>query len=293
VPFETASASLLGDRAVNQDRCAVYRESGSVLLLLSDGMGGHPRGEVAAQILMDTGRTSFAASPKPIEHPPGFLDDVLRCAHQEIVAYGHAQEPPIDPRATAVGVLVQDGQAYWTHAGDSRLYLIRDHRVIRRTRDHSFIEQMRGHGILDLGAKAAKRYRNLVTQCLGGAGMRFGTTRGQPTRLRAGDLLLLCTDGLWGQFPEERLIDALRGQDALEHLVNRLVRSAVASASPSSDNVTLVALRWLGDDARPAAEPPPETPPAETATAETSTDDLQQAIELLRGAIEDFESGKS
>ena len=98
--FETAQSSLQGDRDQNQDRCAVIVGDDCVLLLLADGMGGHPKGEIAAQIVVDTGKAAFEAVGKPLPEPQAFLDAVLGAAHEHIAAFGATHEPPIDPRAT-------------------------------------------------------------------------------------------------------------------------------------------------------------------------------------------------
>ena len=291
VYFETATISLQGNRGNNQDRCAVLSDGGCALLLLADGMGGHPKGEVAAQILVDTGRTAFEAASKPINDPLGFLDDILNSAHEQIEAYGHHHKPPIDPRSTAVVALVQNSSAYWIHVGDSRLYLFRGYRIIQRTTDHSFVEQLRGRGLLSDRDQMLQRYRNLVTQCLGGTGMNFNTSRGCPIAMVPKDILLLCSDGLWNQIPEERLIAQMRHHGSLKRMANELAHSAAQTGAPSSDNVTLVALRWIGEAMRQPAKPAAMHPRSDD-KSDTDKEQLRDAIDHLRSAIEEFESDK-
>lgn len=277
----------------------MFSDDHCVMLLLADGMGGHPKGEVAAQILMDTGRTDFEAASKPIHDPHDFLDDVLRRTHERIVTYGCNQTPPIDPRATSVVALVQNGTAYWSHTGDSRLYLFRGYRLIRRTRDHSFVEQLRVRGLLTKNGRLEKRYRNLVTQCLGGSETSFGVTRGQPTALLRRDILLLCTDGLWGQIPDHEMTPQMRHHGSLERMVNAMAHSAQQAAAPTSDNITVVAMRWLGDSSEQPDEPEadlrekkvPEAPDTNANEADKQ-DQLQEAIDQLRAAIQEFEVDK-
>jgi serine/threonine protein phosphatase PrpC len=292
--FETASISLQGNRGKNQDRCAVFSNGDCVMLLLADGMGGHPKGEVAAQILMDTGRANFEAVSKPIRDPHDFLDNVLRRTHERIVAYGCNQKPPIDPRATSVAALVQNGKAYWSHTGDSRLYLFRGYKLIQRTRDHSFVEQLRERGLLKKNGRLEQRYRNLVTQCLGGEETRFGTTRGQPTTLSRRDILLLCTDGLWSQISDRELSPQIRHHGSLERMVNALAHSAQQAAAPTSDNITVIALRWLGDRPERPVEQEKVVPEVQGTArkAADKQDQLQDAINHLRAAIEEFEADK-
>ena len=121
--YSSGQASLVGDRHNNQDRCILLQSGGVILLGLADGMGGHPRGEAAAQILMDSCNRLLQGSAKPIRDPRGFLTRTLREAHEEIQVFGLAQKPVIDPRTTAVVALVQGNTAYWAHAGDSHFHL--------------------------------------------------------------------------------------------------------------------------------------------------------------------------
>jgi serine/threonine protein phosphatase PrpC len=286
MPFEFAKASLLGNRSMNQDRCAVFNQGEHVLMLLADGMGGHPRGEVAAQILVDTGRKMFEDTPKPVGDPLGFLDDILGAAHEEIVAYGRRQDPPIDPRATAVAVLVQDSRAFWIHAGDSRFYLFRSYQALYRTRDHSFVEQLHERGVKPKDHDGVGRYRNLVTQCLGGNGLRFGTTRGVPTSLKPRDILMLCSDGLWGQIPDQDLCSLMRHHGSLDRMVAQLAENAVQLGAPSSDNVTVLALRWRG------GKGPKRKAAAELGVAADSNGEVRDALAHLRAVVEEFETGE-
>jgi serine/threonine protein phosphatase PrpC len=284
IGFETASTSLRGDRDINQDRCAAITEGDTALLLLADGMGGHPKGEAAAQIFIDTGRAAFNSTPKPIQDGAQFLDDLLAVAHERIVGYGNSQHPPIDPRATAVAALVVGGVVYWNHMGDSRLYLIRDHQVLVRTQDHSYVEHLRSQGLISAGDIANLRIRNLVTQCLGGHGLHLADGRGRSISLRSQDLLVLCSDGLWSQLPEQQLLSQARHQGSLSRMTRDLAMAAQREKAPTSDNVSILVLRWLGQGPTVDYKEPVSAIPAVPGQG------VDQAIDYLRSAIEDFES---
>lgn len=244
--FVTAHLSLRGDREQNQDRCAALREGDSALLLLADGMGGHPRGDLAAQLVLDVGRAAFHTAPKPIASPAAFLEELLQLAHERILVLGARHNPPIDPRTTAVAALVQGGVVHWGHVGDSRLYLVRDGHLQARTQDHSLVEE---EG-LPRGQDPARlaRLRHLVTRCLGGRSGNFRPSLGPATPLVTRDLLLLCSDGLWAQLPEDYLLRSLRRPAApLDELAQDLAQAAERAGRSASDNVSLVMLRWLGE----------------------------------------------
>ncbi len=281
--FESGQHSLQGDRRKNQDRHALFESQGVILLALADGMGGHPKGEKAAQILIDVCKQSLEKSVKPVPEPERFLARLLQHAHQQIQRYGEAQEPAIDPRTTAVVCLVQGETAYWIHAGDSRFYLLRDGAIVRRTTDHSYVERLRQQGIIGDEETLNHPQRNYVTRCLGGNTPLPAAELGRE-RLRPGDLLALCSDGLWGSIDEELMIDTLFSDMPIASACRALVSEAAQSAFPESDNVTLIACRPLLADH-------PQTP-SRRAAPKQPKDPLKQAIEQLQSAIEEFEEKK-
>ncbi|MCG8011812.1 MAG: protein phosphatase 2C domain-containing protein, partial [Candidatus Thiodiazotropha weberae] len=207
--YETAQCSLIGNRSMNQDRCLIMEAPDAILLALADGMGGHPKGEMAAQILMDNARKAFLTSRKPISNPRFFLSGLMEMSHQQITAFGDRQEPPIEPRTTGVLCLVQEDTAYWAHIGDSRLYIMRDGVIHLRTDDHSYVEHLRQQGLISAAQVHTHKFRNYVTRCLGGNSNRPVAELSGPHDLKQGDVVLLCSDGFWGHLPERPMVDNL------------------------------------------------------------------------------------
>ena len=246
IKFETARISLQGDRNNNQDRCAVYSANNTYFLVLADGLGGHPKGEVAAQILLNICQQMFARTLKPIQAPEQFMHACIQQAHQAILDYGNRQRPMISPRSTAVLAIVQNGLCYWSHVGDSRFYLIRGNEVIAQTRDHSLAELMSSMPDEEIANKAQFN-KNSITRCLGGEVTPPTPTLGSATHLDPGDYLLLCSDGLWAQLEEPELTGAFTGKKTLRSELADLAEQAVHSAAPRSDNVSALALHWAAD----------------------------------------------
>ncbi|MBT8049967.1 MAG: protein phosphatase 2C domain-containing protein [Gammaproteobacteria bacterium] len=266
-PFEAARASLIGNRGCNQDRSILLSNSETILLGLADGLGGHPRGEVAAQIVVGVCESLFRRAPIPLPDPERFMLQCIGKAHHAILRFGRRQKPIIAPRTTAVLAVIQSGMAYWVHVGDSRLYLIRNGRIHRQTRDHAQVRFVRQ------SAQESSRPRASLTRCLGGVVEPPTTTCSSPTLLRRHDTILLCSDGLWGQLAPGRLAVAFQDEppqiaDSLQSLVE------TAAARPNSDNVTAVALRWQAEVA--------------DLEDEASADDprLEQAVRHLRSMLE-------
>ena len=187
--YQIGCFSLTGDRSMNQDRCASLQDPEAVLLALGDGMGGHPGGDKAAEILVSSCQRLFERADKPAPAPDQLLRQVFRQSHESVVAYGSAQSPAIEPRTTAVVALIQGDMAYWAHTGDSRLYLLRAGRVVARTQDHSYVEELQQRGEISAEERDSHPYRHYVTRALGGQEEIAQPTLGKPTGLEPGDVI--------------------------------------------------------------------------------------------------------
>ncbi|HIP53326.1 MAG TPA: serine/threonine-protein phosphatase [Chromatiales bacterium] len=289
VDYEIAQSSLCGNRSINQDRSIVLTSpEGSILLALADGLGGHPRGEVAAQILVEASKRLFAKIEKPVADPERFLAALLHAAHLEIVDYGLAHDPVITPRTTAVVALVQNNRVHWAHVGDSRFYLLRNGRVLLHTEDHSMVQQMRQRGMISAEEAEAHPQRNFVTRSLGGTHARLDITHGESAELNADDIILLCSDGLWGQIDSKGITQVLREpRSTLDRLARILAHKAEALGYPESDNVTLAAVRWRGTNAAKDTQPLPAA--SETGHPPEIDDEPRRDIDLLRDTLDAFD----
>ncbi len=244
--FSIFQDSALGARTVNQDRMGYCFTRASLLMLVADGMGGHLRGEVAAQIAMRTVAGVFQQSARPqLVDPIGFLDYALRAAHRDILKYQELHALPEAPRTTIVACVVQDGRAWWAHAGDSRLYLVRDGATVERTRDHSKVENLVALGLLQPHERERHPERNKVLNCLGSPFEPTIEINGGG-QLQPGDVILLCSDGLWSAVQEPELCRRL-GSAPVSTAVPELVREAVTAAGRGADNTTALAMVWEGD----------------------------------------------
>ena len=244
---EYAEASLVGGREDNQDRCAIAASDDAVLLVVIDGMGGHADGALAAATAQKLLVEAFEQTPHPLFDPLGFLHLTLGRMHEAVVALAGALPVEKRPRATCAVCLVQGNSAYWAHVGDSRVYLIRDGRVLERTRDHSHVEYLIREGLITEHQAQAHPMRNFVECCLGGEPLLPEMATSGRRALQAGDVLLVCSDGLWGPIEQELIPRALtRAGEALAEALGGLARHAVAAGGPGADNTTATALRWLG-----------------------------------------------
>ncbi|HEV7357823.1 MAG TPA: protein phosphatase 2C domain-containing protein [Steroidobacteraceae bacterium] len=243
--IETADVSLIGHREENQDRVAIAAAEQAVLLVVIDGMGGHADGARAAETALSTMLELFWQMPHPIFDPLAFLHLSLGRAHEEVVKLGAALSPEARPRATCAVCLVQDSAAYWAHVGDSRIYQLRQAQVLERTRDHSHVEVLLREGLITEAEVHGHPMRNYVECCLGGDAALPEMTISSRRKLKSGDVLLLCTDGLWANLRDPDFVRFAQSQGKpLRDTLNELGEQAVEASAPYSDNTSAAALRW-------------------------------------------------
>jgi len=244
--FSVHQASHIGDRKYNQDRVAYAYTGDALLLVLADGMGGHLHGEMAAGLTIDTFAELFGSDARPrIVDPERFIGEAMRQANERIMQFPHESARGGFPGSTCVAALIQDGRMHWGHAGDSRLYLLRDGKIQARTHDHSMVYQWMEWGIITPEEARVHPQRNQITNCLGGQSDMFYMEPGEVLAMQPGDVLLLASDGLWGPFTDDELIAAFSTGTVTQALDDLVVR-ALERESGHADNVTGLAIR-LGD----------------------------------------------
>ena len=241
--FTIFQDSKVGDRKGNEDRVGYTFSREVLLMVIADGMGGHLQGEVAAEIAVTEITRRFQQEARhKLRKPFDFLVSSIQSAHRAIVSHAVGENLLECPRTTCVVCIVQDGYAYWAHAGDSRLYILRDGTLLAQTQDHSKVQQMIDAGTLTPEAATRHPDRNKIFSCLGGV-VPPHIDMGRQFRLEVGDTILLSTDGFWAQIPPALLGSMLRKQP-ITMLLPGLMDEAQRRAQGESDNVSVVAMTW-------------------------------------------------
>jgi len=284
VRYEIGQVNRLGNRSSNQDRFVAVESEEGVLLVLGDGMGGQACGEVAAQLLVDTAHKLYTDAVRPIDRPKEFLNTIIQAAHLAIIDFGLRQEPPITPGTTGVLCLVQQGQAVWAHVGDSRLYLFQGGLPIYRTTDHSYVEQLYQQGAISRWEQENHPQRNQITQCLGCRAAAPEVSFSNVVNLRQNDILMLCSDGLWGPLDDAQMGAMLNDRDSLDDLLNSMAEKSEHLSYPRSDNISGLALRFISNE-------PPEQAESkeEDKSSPEAADELQNAIAKIEAVIKEYE----
>lgn len=241
--YQVAQLSSTGGRSANEDRAGIAERHNAVLLVVADGLGGHTGGEMAAQTVVETVLRLFQGIKQPrLPDPFAFLALTMLKAHHTVVARAKAHVPPLEARTTCVLCLVQEGYAYWGHVGDSRLYHFRGGRLLKRTEDHSTIEELRRDGVISEEEMAHHPRKSYLLRSLGGSGDP-SISLSEETLLKPGDTLLLCSDGLWEALSTDDIVRFL-SSSTIDDGMEEMISAAEKRMGDACDNVTAACLRW-------------------------------------------------
>ena len=241
--FTIFQESLKGQRKINQDRLAYTYSRDTLLLVVADGMGGHAGGEIAAQIAVRLFIERFQQEAKPVlRNPLKFLQETMLRAHAALGSYANQFSMLETPRTTCVACIVQAGHAYWAHAGDSRFYLFRQGSLIGTTKDHSKVQYLVDQGLIGVADMAEHPDRNKVFSCLGGL-VDPVIDLSRRTPLRNGDVMVLCTDGVWSGLSQSEMATWLTSAPIL-NTAPKMMDQAEMAGGPDGDNLSAIVVRW-------------------------------------------------
>ncbi len=214
-----------------------FRRKGR-LAIIADGMGGYEGGQEASRLAVETVRHVYDHNFNG--DPQSTLIISLQAAHDAIqrYAFDHPEFSGMGTTCTALAIV--DHQLFFAHVGDSRLYLIRGEAIQRLTRDHSYVGRLVETGIVRSEDAESHPQRHILTAALGSGHELIPDAPAHPISLQHGDLLILCTDGLWSVVGERQLAQIANANPPAE-ACRKLVRAALDRGAP--DNVTVIILR--------------------------------------------------
>lgn len=226
-------------RSRNEDAVYVGAEAG--LLVVADGLGGLPSGDVASQTAV--AEVVDALESVWAKRPPADAQDGERAtaaaferAHKAIIAGGDAQPGHLGMATTLVVSLVTPTRLFTCHVGDVRAYRAHRQGLEQITVDHSLVSELVASGRISPEQARVHPERNIVTQVLGGP--EGYTADFVVSELVPGDSVMLCSDGLWGTVVDEEIEQVLLRPASAEQRANELLELALAAGG--HDNISLV-----------------------------------------------------
>lgn len=204
------------------------------LFVVADGMGGHVAGEIASKMAADTLRQCFAASAV-IEDPKHLLEQAIHEANAQIFQFAQQNSEYAGMGTTITAAYIQDSKIYWSHVGDSRLYILRDGRLTQVTEDHSLVGELVRSGSITAEQALTHPHRNILTRALG-TSEQIKVDSGI-TEWKAADRILICSDGLTNMLNDQDIRGTIMtgdGETGLARLVD------LANAAGGLDNITAI-----------------------------------------------------
>ena len=244
--IELASLSDIGcQRQENEDSYGYwepeseeqFRQRGR-LVIIADGMGGYEGGREASHLAVETVCQVYSDSAG--QEPQPALLAALHEAHARIRQYALEHPNLRGMGTTCTAVSLTGGQLHFAHVGDTRLYLVRGEQISRLTHDHSYVGRLVESGLLNPEEAQHHPQRHILTAALGSGDDVTPDSPTAPVALHPGDILLLCTDGLWDLLRDEELMEILSRYPPTE-ASQQLVQMAKSRGGP--DNITLQILR--------------------------------------------------
>src|SRR5688572_6992201 len=245
----------------------------SPVFAVADGMGGAQAGEVASRIAAG----AFEQMPEDESGAEGTLEQIAHDANREIHELAQRDSSRTGMGTTLTSALLADDEVAFGHVGDSRAYVLRGDELKRLTKDHSLVEELRRQGRLTHEEAEEHPQRSIITRALGPEPDVKVDTMTIPAK--AGDVFLLCSDGLTTMVSDERIKEILTESKTLRSAVNKLVDEA--NQGGGRDNITAVAFRLAEE-----GEEPEEGATLISRTAEQAGltgERMRQAADRLRG----------
>jgi serine/threonine protein phosphatase PrpC len=226
-----------GDLSNPCSRTDIPLSQRGILLLVCDGMGGAAAGDLAARIAAAAIKQQLiGAGPAVAQHPDDSLKSAVTGANGAVLAEAKAHPEARGMGTTCTAAIVLPDRLFVAQVGDSRAYLLRDGRLQPLTRDQTMADELLESGVLRPEQLATFPYRHVLTQAVGTRSTIEPIT--SEARLRRGDRILLCSDGLHGPVPAQDIARILASSADINVVTHELIQAALAAGGP--DNVTVV-----------------------------------------------------
>jgi serine/threonine protein phosphatase PrpC len=240
--LEVALLSDRGGRKYNEDACGHWHSGRHLCCVLADGAGGHGGGDIASRLAVQELIARFSQHPS---ERAAELERLLRVTNDVLISERVPGTAKQDMHSTVVCLVIDFVQhtAHWAHSGDSRMYWFRQGRVLDRTRDHSLVQGLVDSGVLTLEQIRSHPKRSELRSALGLAPeMLEVSAREAAQEVQAGDVFLLCTDGLWEYLDDEVLESTLAAAPNPGAWIGELATAVRAAAAHKTSHDNFSAL---------------------------------------------------
>lgn len=252
------SSSIIGTREYQQDSVLVPEMKGMTtaeleqkgyLCVLCDGMGGLQGGERASKACAEAMFESYYGTYYGFDVKKAMREGA-ECADERVSKMRDNRGNPLHSGTTMTCVLIKDGRLTHCSVGDSRIYIYRNGTVSQLSHDHNYFEDLiRGHqpGSPEWRDAFTNPKRDALTSYIGMGGIKHFDISESPIMLEKGDIIFMCSDGLYRSVGEEEMAAAMRKySDHLEFLPHVLTATAFDAGKVHQDNTSIITIKYLG-----------------------------------------------
>lgn len=222
-------------RTANEDYLGKADTPNGRVVVVCDGMGGHVGGakasHIAVETILDFLRENYRSDPREA------IGEAIDAANQVILNYAGTHPELTGMGSTCVLLIIRNGKVYFGHVGDSRIYLVRSKTIRQLTVDHSYVQELVEAGAISKEQAEHHPRKNEITNALGVPNMKPATVRDEPISPEAGDVFLLCSDGLSNMVDDKHIAHIASNFDmTTQQRANTLVQRA--NDNGGLDNIT-------------------------------------------------------
>ncbi len=228
------SINEIGKRKNNED--AIYPKNEDVtahdkLFLVCDGVGGSNKGEVASSLACESIQTyfhTFLDSDQDVDHE--FIEKAIRYTEIRFDEYTKAKPDAVGMATTLCLIYLSQNGVFLTHAGDSRIYQVRNKEIVFRTEDHSLIGSWIKSGKIDAEKAKLHPQKNVIYRAIQSSKLPVEVDVVQLTDIQPGDSFLMCTDGVNEALSENEICEILSGNENSEYKISRIKEACAEKA---------------------------------------------------------------
>lgn len=235
-------------RSNNEDACFVMKKNN--VFIVADGVGGNNSGEIASRTAVneianyiETYSLDELESAKQIQ---AYFEDCIKNANFKVLELSQRIEENKGMATTVVCAYVLKDTIYIVNVGDSRAYVFRDGELTQITEDHTYVNTLLKAGLISEDEAETHENRNMITRAVGADYTIESDFFSVPIEVE--DLVLICTDGLYGEVEDKELIEVLKEEKSMTDICNELVQ--LANDNGGSDNITMVVLKVTEEDVK-------------------------------------------
>ncbi len=240
-----ATVSVIGDRKTQEDCFGHKTNEQSLLLCVCDGMGGYTGGSAASKIAVETILNDFAEQ-RVVDDPATLLGRLTKSANDAVSSLHKTNEDVPNAGSTMVLIYIADNLLYWSAVGDSRLYIWRKGEFIQTTKDqnyHTVLKEKRSAGEISEDEFVQGQARgDALVNYLGIGTLSLVDYNKEPLKLKSGDQLLICTDGLYRILSDEEISGILSSENDAKttlQMIEFSVRKKAGENNKRRDNMTV------------------------------------------------------